>query len=359
MPPSVVYPAAPAQFNRSGAVVALSPRAPHAAGSMRPVDAPQNRRWIAGIALLAVATVVGVTIAAISGNDGSSSTEQTAAVPVATPAPDAGPTVTPLKTADAGSVPDVKEISDPVQPAPIKVTLAPSELGTSETVLIGLPQASRTGPDPAGDKPDKPDPAVDKPDPVSDKEKDKAFVKKTKSRALAAYRDRSFRAAASLSRQAAARASKRDARGLRKRADDLSSLQKLLSGAKSAADIPAYNSYRAALKVDGRLGKKHISFINALLRGVAPKAARSYMVKGDYSKAATAVTISRKLGATAATDNTMRSLERKAAPLLKSGKAAAKRGDDDDARADFKKAKSILPRQSKLYSDVRELINDL
>ena len=117
-----------------------------------------------------------------------------------------------------------------------------------------------------------------------------------KSRAFAAYRDRNFSRAASLYKSAAAKASKREGRTLRRKASRLLKLQSLLSGAKNSGAIAAYVAYNDAKRIDRQVGKKHQKFINAQLLRVGPDAAKLYMAKKNYPKAARAVTISRSVG---------------------------------------------------------------
>ena len=368
---SVVYPTAPSQFNRSGAALALSPRnSAQPVGIMAPVEAASNRRWIAFIALLAVATVVGVAVAAISGGGGG---ETKAATPPV--AMDAGavssdaaaarqPKIVELAKVDAGT--EAIEKKDAGKVAAVTRTFAPEELGTFETGL-GQPtpaiadKPDETKPDdpkPDETKPDDPKPDETKPDETKP-DANKALVKRLRSQANAAYAKGSYSRAASLSLKAAAKTKGREAKRLRSRAKNLSSLQSLMRRADGADAITAFINYNTARKIDRRLGGKNRKRINNSLLKVAPNAARSYMAKKKYSQAAKAVTVARSLGDKSRTDAVKGALERKAQERVKSAKKAIKRDDIDKARKELKAARAMLPTQSALRSEVQDLLSDL
>ena len=331
-------------------------------GMMASHDISSGRRWIPLIALLAIATIIGVTVAAITGQGGEKQASVTTDTDEATDADEAADTdeasAAPIpgivvKGIVAGPATTAKEVAVETdgggKVATAAVTLKPTLLGNYETDI----KRSETIEPPAVED----EPEID--DKAATDAADAAALKKRKSSAQAAYRDRNFKKAASLTREAASFASKKEARTLRRRAKDLSKLGSLLSNAKSASAVETYSAYRKASGLDSKLGKMHTALLNAQLLRTAPEAARSYMAKDQFTSAAGAVTVARKLGDRARTKPIMSSLERLAEKRIKQGKAAARDDAEETARSEFNAARKMLPQQSELYAEVEQLIADL
>ena len=386
--PPIQYPTAPRSFTHGGAAGALSPRGAQHAGIILPSQRKAGHKWIAILVLLAVATVVGVTIAAISGDP--SPATNTPAVAAGTtdepenngtdnpkaddPPPTTSGTIVSGIKVDAATNPATVQTNPTTNPTtdpspatgPVKnqPPLPRSAFGTSETVLASLPPVTKPiiGKPPGTEniEPTLVDPKKPPKNVVQDKIQDnKQELKSLVARANAAYRDRAFSRAATLTNNAAKLASKRERRRLKTRASGLRDLQKLMSSAQSGNPVVALNNFFRAKRADRKVGGKHQAFINAQIRVVGPKAAGSYMSAKDYPAAARAVTQSQGAGVSSGLGRVIESLEKRAKVVMKSAGKAENKGDNEEARSLLLKAKSMVPPSSKLYGDIKERLRDL
>ncbi len=400
--PPLRYPSAPAQYSHSG-LSGLNQRSSPQARFLILPKRTLNHRWIAVLVLLAVATVVGVTVAAISGetttsssqainkNNDPSSIKQKNVLEQDSNKPSVNAIVVSHSVAShsrssdksAGTKPSIvaedgedgannaritsgKLVNSKPSVNAIAKPLPLEAFGTNETILasmVGRPKPTIEKPTttkPTTTKPTIEKPTTTKPTLDSQADKiDKTAIKKLLIRAEAAYRDRAFARSAKLTKLAARKSPPPKRGKLKKRATNLNKLQRLMSAAQSDNPIVALSAFSRAKQLDKRLGRRHQRFISAQIGIVGPKAARKYMSVQDYPAAARAVTRSRATGVKSELQPIVSSLEKRAGALVRDAAKAERRGDDDNARALLLKAKAMLPASSPMFSDVKKRLRSL
>lgn len=175
-------------------------------------------------------------------------------------------------------------------------------------------------------------------------------------RAETLYLEKDFSEAASVLRAAADKVgSKKEADALRTTAKHYQQVGNLLS--VSDRDGPkALDAYKRAHQLDERYGDGgHDYYIGAKIGTVAPRAAGSYVARGDLSNAKRAVQEAERFGGGPDARPVRAKLESEAEKLYDQARAAKSNGDNKKAGQLAREAMSIAPTNSAVYGKARAL----